>query len=56
VWVPPSPPEGEGVLRGVVEHLGSGQKTTFVDDDELLAFLRRLEHEPAGARELGGAA
>lgn len=55
LWVPPSPAERGDALRGVVEHLGSGRRTTFVDEDELLTFLRELEREPTGARQLGGA-
>jgi hypothetical protein len=39
-------------LRGIVEHLGSGQRGTFTDDDELLAFLReRWRPEERGRAE-----
>ena len=47
VWTEAEPTGSElDVLRGVVEHVGSGQTGTFTDDDELLAFLReRGRHE-----------
>ncbi len=48
LWVPSDSSEQEQ-LRGVVEHVGSGSETTFVDEDELLATLRARvrETEPA---------
>ena len=39
VWVPSDSSE-KGELRGIIEHVGSGSETTFVDEDELLAALR----------------
>jgi hypothetical protein len=33
-------------LRGIVEHLRSGRKAPFVDEEELLAFLRERLGEP----------
>jgi hypothetical protein len=55
IWGPPSPSEEAAVLRGVAEHLSSGHKTTFVNETELLSFLRELEREPTAARQVGGA-
>jgi hypothetical protein len=31
---------GDGALRGVVEHVGSGRREPFSDARELLAFLQ----------------
>ena len=42
---------GNGELRGVIEHVGSGRRESFRDADELLAFLRAQppdEFEEAG--------
>jgi len=59
LWSPSTGPEQElGELRGVVEHLGSGQTAAFKDDAELLSFLhgRSWEREPrARVGETGGA-
>jgi hypothetical protein len=53
VWAGAQPPPRElDSLRGVVEHLGSGLRGTFTDDDELLAFLR--ERRWQGEREHAG--
>jgi hypothetical protein len=55
VWTEAQPARNEiDVLRGVVEHVGSGQTGTFTDDDELLAFLReRWQQEERGRAEGG---
>ena len=48
VWVPTDSSEQEQ-LRGVVEHVGSGSETTFVDEDELLATVRARVRETESA-------
>jgi hypothetical protein len=41
LWQPPEASRGTALgLRGVVEHLQSGESTAFGDEDRLLAFLR----------------
>ena len=41
LWQPPEASRGTALgLRGVVEHLRSGESTAFGDEDTLLAFLR----------------
>jgi len=41
LWQPPDASRGTTLgLRGVVEHLRSGESTAFGDEDTLLAFLR----------------
>ena len=41
LWRPPMASEGTAPgLRGVVEHLRSGESLAFSDEDTLLAFLR----------------
>ena len=42
-------------LRGIVEHLRSGRKGPFADEDELLAFLRERLGEPVAAHRAGEA-
>ena len=42
-------------LRGIVEHLRSGRKGPFVDEEELLAFLRERLGEPVAAHRAGEA-
>ena len=42
-------------LRGIVEHLRSGRRGPFVDEDELLAFLRERLGEPVAAHREAGA-
>jgi hypothetical protein len=47
VWAEAAGPEHEPEeLRGIVEHLGSGESHAFKDDTELLSFL----HERPWAR------
>jgi hypothetical protein len=55
LWSAAAPSEEAVELRGVVEHLSSGRKTTFVNETELLSFLRELEREPTAAHQVGGA-
>jgi hypothetical protein len=53
VWMPSDSLEGQ-TLRGVVEQVGSGSETAFVDEDELLAVLRAPKRQPNSARQVGG--
>ena len=57
IWKPPPETVESHELRGVVEHLGSGESRAFRDDTELLAFLRcgPREREHALGRGEGGA-
>jgi hypothetical protein len=54
LWEPPEPSWGtaEG-LRGVVEHIQSGESVAFGDADALLEFLRGTGG--TGERSTGGA-
>ncbi len=54
VWIPSDSSPGEQPLRGVVEQVGSGSETAFVDEDELLAVLRAPKRQPPSARQKGG--
>jgi len=54
VWAPPTAAEGElDQLRGIVEHLGSGDSQPFKDDTELLAFLHAQPRHREREHELG---
>jgi len=56
LWTPPEPsPRPPDSLRGIVEHLRSGRKGPFADEEELLAFLRERLGEPVAAHRRAGA-
>jgi hypothetical protein len=56
LWTSPEPSSRTAdSLRGIVEHLRSGRKAPFADEDELLAFLRERLGEPVAVHRQAGA-
>lgn len=45
----PLPGQEQPILRGVVEHVASGECSVFVGGEYLVAFLTRRCEEPKGA-------
>lgn len=55
IWEAPKPLPGQDqpLLRGVVEHVGSGDASVFVGGEYLVAFVTRRCEEPPSAYPKG---